>query len=102
MIAMQYSFEFPADYDMDIIRCRISDNGHLLNGFPDLLAKLYLFASRDDAECKSTKNLYAPFYIWRQAQGMHAFLSCKGFEALCDHFGRPHVEFMVAAKYIES
>ncbi|MFM2485222.1 DUF4865 family protein [Celerinatantimonas yamalensis] len=91
MIAMQYSFEFPADYDMDIIRRRISDNGHLLNGFPDLLAKLYLFARRDDPECQSAKNIYAPFYIWRQTQGMQDFLASKGFEALCEHFGRPHV-----------
>lgn len=29
MLAMQYSFTLPADYDMAIIRRRISDNGQI-------------------------------------------------------------------------
>ena len=34
MIAMQYSFTLPADYDMTRIDERIESKGHLLNGFP--------------------------------------------------------------------
>ena len=32
MIAMQYTFTLPADYDMGIIEKRIADNGHLMDG----------------------------------------------------------------------
>jgi hypothetical protein len=34
MLAMQYRFVLPADYDMAIIRQRIHERGHLLDGFP--------------------------------------------------------------------
>lgn len=33
MIAMQYSFELPADYDMGIIRRWINNNGHLTSSW---------------------------------------------------------------------
>jgi hypothetical protein len=46
MLAMQYSFTFPADYDMAIIERRIAENGHRLDGFPGLLFKAYLYARR--------------------------------------------------------
>jgi Domain of unknown function (DUF4865) len=34
MIAMQYNFTLPADYDMSVIDRRIADKGPLLDGFP--------------------------------------------------------------------
>lgn len=39
MIAMQYSFSLPADYDMSIIDRRIAEKGHLLDNFPNLKFK---------------------------------------------------------------
>ncbi|WP_242112051.1 DUF4865 family protein [Luteimonas aquatica] len=91
MIAMQYSIALPADYDMDIVRRRIAQKGPQLDGFPGLSFKAYLYADRDDAALPTRGNLYAPFYAWREAAGMHAFLAGPGFAALTDAFGRPHV-----------
>jgi hypothetical protein len=36
MLAMQYSFTLPADFDMDIISARVAAKGPLVNGFPGL------------------------------------------------------------------
>lgn len=91
MLAMQYSFTLPADYDMGIIRHRIAERGHLLDDFPGLAFKAYLHASRDDRELPSRDNLYAPFYLWRDSEGMNAFLGGTGFLALSQVFGRPSI-----------
>ncbi|KRF02011.1 D-amino acid aminotransferase [Frateuria sp. Soil773] len=91
MIAMQYGFTLPADYDMAIIRRRIADKGHLLDDFAGLAFKAYLHAARDDRELPSRDNLYAPFYLWRDGDGMNAFLGGAGFAALARDFGRPAV-----------
>jgi hypothetical protein len=82
MIAMQYSFILPADYDMAIIHRRIAEKGHLLDDFPQLDFKAYLSAQRDDESLASRENLYAPFYLWQHEKGMHAFLGGSGFAAL--------------------
>ncbi|MGE7368352.1 DUF4865 family protein [Neorhizobium sp. NPDC001467] len=89
MIAMQYSFTLPADYDMSIIDRRIRDNGHKLDGFPNLGFKAYLTAKRGDGG--STENLYAPFYLWERPEGMDAFLSGPGFRGVSSAFGWPTV-----------
>lgn len=89
MIAMQYSFTLPADYDMSIIDRRIKDNGYKLDGFPDLCFKSYLSARIGVAG--SSENLYAPFYLWERPQGMDAFLSGPGFKNVSGAFGWPNV-----------
>jgi hypothetical protein len=89
MIAMQYGFTLPADYDMSIIDRRIRDNGHKLDGFPCLRFKAYLSARTGDMA--SPENLYAPFYLWERAAGMEAFLSGPGFRAVSSAFGWPSV-----------
>lgn len=91
MIAMQYSVTLPADYDMEIVARRIRDKGHLMNGFPGLGFKAFLMARRSGSACPSATNLYAPFYLWRRAEGMADFLSGPGFAALSGDFGRPAV-----------
>lgn len=91
MLAMQYSFTLPADYDMAIIRRRIADKGHLLDDFPGLAFKAYLHAARSDTDVPSRDNLYAPFYLWRDIEGMNSFLGGAGFAALTRDFGRPTV-----------
>ncbi|EJZ18353.1 DUF4865 family protein [Rhizobium sp. Pop5] len=90
MIAMQYSFTLPADYDMSIIDRRIRDKGPLLDGFPNLGFKAYLSARR--GEFGSRDNLYAPFYLWQKPEGASDFLCSPGFEALTSAFGRPQVK----------
>ena len=91
MLAMQYSITLPADYDMSIIRRRIETKGPLLDGFPGLAFKAYLSAERGDATLPSEENLYAPFYLWRDNEGMNAFLAGDGFAVLTRDFGRPAV-----------
>jgi len=88
MIAMQYSFTLPADYDMAIVRQRIADKGHMLDHFEGLLIKSYLHAERGTS---SDENLYAPFYVWRDAEAMQRFLGGEGFAGLAKAFGWPTI-----------
>lgn len=89
MIAMQYSFALPADYDMAIVRQRIASKGHLLDDFDGLHFKAYLHASRDRDVLATRENLYAPFYLWRDSAAMQRFLSSAGFAQLTQAFGWP-------------
>lgn len=91
MIAMQYRFVLPADYDMQIIARRIRDKGPLLDGFPHLRCKAYLSATRQ-AGSGVVENRYAPFYLWDSAAGIDAFLASPGFAALARDFGWPVVQ----------
>ncbi|OKH87927.1 DUF4865 family protein [Thalassospira sp. TSL5-1] len=92
MIAMQYSFTLPSDYDMDIIDRRIRDKGPLLDGFPRLRFKAYLAARKQDEGFASSENLYAPFYLWDAPEGIDDFLSGPGFAAVSGDFGWPSVQ----------
>ncbi|MFS8144827.1 DUF4865 family protein [Rhizobium sp. BR 249] len=89
MIAMQYGFTLPADYDMSIIDRRIRDKGPLLDGFPNLGFKAYLSVHK--GEFGSRDNLYAPFYLWQKPEGASDFLCDPGFQALTGAFGWPRV-----------
>ncbi|MDG2538332.1 DUF4865 family protein [Dyella jiangningensis] len=88
MIAMQYSFTLPADYDMAIVRRRIAEKGHSLDHFDGLRLKAYLHATRGD---QSAENLYAPFYVWSDSEAMQRFLGGAGFQALTQAFGWPSI-----------
>jgi len=92
MLAMQYSFTLPADYDMAIIRRRISDNGHRMDGFPKLVFKAFLHASRDPQGRGAHENLYAPFYLWENNEGINRFLASPGFASLTASFGWPAIK----------
>lgn len=91
MLAMQYSFTLPADYDMAIVRDRIAAKGHLTDAFPLLVFKAFLHASRDDSRRNGLDNLYAPFYLWEDNEGMNNFLGGSGFASLVQAFGRPTI-----------
>lgn len=91
MLAMQYRITLPADYDMAIIRQRIQERGHLLNGFPQLEWKAYLW-SKKDQQRQGSANAYAPLYLWQDNTGINQFLSSPGFHALCEDFGRPQID----------
>ena len=94
MMAMQYSFTLPSDYDMSIIDRRIRDKGPMLDGFPGLGFKAYLSARK--GEFGSPENLYAPFYVWQQPEGASNFLTGPGFEGLTRSFGWPRVKTWIA------
>lgn len=95
MMAMQYSFVLPADYDMAVIERRIREKGHLLDGFQGLRFKTYLSARKQDDGFTSTENLYAPFYLWDEPEGLGSFLTGAGFAALAQDFGWPVVRTWV-------
>ena len=89
MLAMQYSFTFPADYDMALIRRRIADKGHCTDALPGLVAKAYLYGEREAGG--TAENCYAPFYLWQDNAGLNDFLAGPGFQALTRSFGWPAV-----------
>jgi len=95
MIAMQYSFTLPADYDMGIVERRIVEKGPLLDDFPKLKFKAYLWAARRDGAPVSRENLYAPFYVWDEPDGLSDFLCGPGFLAVTQAFGWPQVKTWV-------
>ncbi|TXI81559.1 MAG: DUF4865 family protein [Cupriavidus sp.] len=96
MIAMQYDFPLPADYDMAIIDRRIRDKGPLLDNLPGLKFKAYLTARKGDAVTASRQNLYSPFYVWHEEEGLSDFVCGPGFATLTESFGRPRVNTWVA------
>lgn len=96
MIAMHYNFSLPADYDMAIIDRRIRDKGPLLDNLPGLKFKAYLTARKGDPVTRSRENLYAPFYVWHEEEGLSDFICGPGFVALTESFGRPQVNSWVA------
>lgn len=85
MIAMQYSFVLPADYDMGVIRERIATRGPLLDNLPGLVFKAYLHAAEPE-------HVYAPFYLWRDEEAMHGFLDGPAFAGVARAFGWPSVK----------
>jgi len=95
MIAMQYSFTLPADYDMGVIDRRIRDKGPMLDHFPHLAFKAYLSARKEGGEFASAENLYAPFYLWNHPEGLSNFLTGPGFQGLTRDFGWPRVKTWV-------
>ncbi|MEK1887290.1 MAG: DUF4865 family protein [Phyllobacterium sp.] len=88
MIAMQYSFTLPVDYDMSIIDRRIAEKGPLLDNLPNLKFKAYLTARKSGP---NTENLYAPFYVWDNEEGLNDFICGDGFAGLTQSFGWPAV-----------
>jgi hypothetical protein len=91
MIAMQYSFELPSDYDMSIIENRVRDKGHVFDDTPGLGLKAFLAARRGDPQTGSQVNVYAPFYLWLEPRAMVDFLCGDKFAGLTDSFGWPSV-----------
>lgn len=85
MIAMQYSFVLPADYDMTVVRERIATKGPLLDDLPGLVFKAYLYALEPE-------QAYAPFYLWRDEEAMHGFLNGPAFAGVTRAFGWPSVK----------
>jgi Domain of unknown function (DUF4865) len=89
VIAMQYSFVLPADYDMEIVRRRVAEKGHLLDRTPGLQFKAYLISEKDSRH--ASENSYAPFYVWKHPDSMTDFICGSGFVGLTQSFGWPSV-----------
>lgn len=89
MIAKQYSFTLPADYDMGIVRRRVADRGGVFDSVAHLAFKAFLISER--GVYGSHENAYAPFYVWRSEQGMLDFLLGPMFRGVSNDFGWPAV-----------
>ncbi|MEU5531765.1 DUF4865 family protein [Streptomyces sp. NPDC020362] len=99
MHAMQYELTLPADYDMGIVRGRVSRIGHLLDDWDGLGFKTYLL--RERGVHGSPVNQYAPFYLWNTVEGMNSFLWGGAFQRLVGDFGRPAVHQWTGLAYEE-
>ncbi|MDX1878748.1 DUF4865 family protein [Mycolicibacterium sp. 141076] len=90
MYAMQYQIALPTDYDMGIIRNRVRRTGHLFDGFAGLEFKAYLIQEKSQG---APRNAYAPFYVWRDIDGMRNFCWGEpGFSAIVRDFGRQPIQ----------
>ncbi|MET9961716.1 DUF4865 family protein [Streptomyces sp. NPDC006326] len=88
MYAKQYEITLPADYDMQIIRKRVTEGGHVLDGRAGLGLKAYVI--RERGVNGSPVNQYAPFYLWNDTGAMARFLvGGGGFQNIIRDFGRP-------------
>jgi hypothetical protein len=99
MYAMQYAVTLPADYDMQIIRDRVTRAGHLLDGFPGLNFKAYLIREKANG---APHNEYAPFYVWDDIDGMRAFCWGEpGYSAIVRDFGRRPIQDWTVVDVVE-
>jgi hypothetical protein len=98
MHAMQYEIPLPADYDMAIVRHRVSSRGHLTDDYPDLGLKAYLI--REKGVDGASNSEYAPFYLWNASAGMNRFLwTGTAFTNVVGSFGRPPVRHFVGVDF---
>ncbi|WHY31014.1 DUF4865 family protein [Bacillus wiedmannii] len=85
MIGMQYKVILPKDYDMEIIKKRVKDNGHKTDGFQELNLKAYLITEAD--KDGNFYNCYAPLYVWNGHEGMNKFIFEGYYDNILQSFG---------------
>ncbi|WEV44785.1 DUF4865 family protein [Streptococcaceae bacterium ESL0687] len=95
MQAMQYKIGLPEDYDMDIIRKRVQDSGHKMDGFDDLLFKAFLISEKATG---AFENSYSPLYVWKNTYGMNKFIFEGFYDNIIKSFGWQHIEIGVTAE----
>ncbi len=99
MYAMQYQVGLPSDYDMGIIRERVRRTGHLMDGFAGLEFKAYLIQEKAKG---APRNAYAPFYIWREIDGMRNFCWGEpGYSSIVRDFGRQPIQDWTVHKLVD-
>ncbi|AWN19038.1 DUF4865 family protein [Streptococcus sobrinus] len=97
MQAMQYHITLPSDYDMVIIRQRVGQTGHLMDGFPGLLFKAFLIGEKEQGE---QHNSYCPLYVWQDDKGMTDFIFNGYFDNILRDFGWRPIEIGVTASVV--
>ena len=85
MISMQYKIQLPDSFDMNIIRERVRENGHKMDGFKDLLFKAYLISVENSQN--DIKKEYAPLYLWKDSVGMNQFIWDGFYDNILKSFG---------------
>ncbi|XKM13938.1 DUF4865 family protein [Orbaceae bacterium ac157xtp] len=89
MHAMHYKIDLPIDYDMNIIKNRIQQNGYKTDKFEDLLFKAYLVT---EEESGALSNSYCPLYVWKKSKGMTKFIFDGFFDNIIHSFGWKQIE----------
>ena len=89
MIASQYKITLPSDYNMNIIKKRVKENGTKTNGFYGLKFKFYLISEK--GKYNNTSNIYAPLYIWNNSDGLNKFLFEGAYDNIINSFGFQNV-----------
>lgn len=92
MNAMQYKISLSENYDMNIVRERVKNNGFKTDGFPDLLFKAYLIQDTEDSK------EYSPFYVWENSEGMNKFIFDGYFDNILGSFGWQNINIGVPLK----
>jgi len=85
MIATQYKIILPSNYEMNIIKDRVKNNGHKTDGFEDLKFKLYLITEK--GKNNNLQNSYCPLYIWKDSKGLNKFLFDGFYDNIITSFG---------------
>ncbi len=85
MFTTQYKINLPIDYDMNIIRSRIENNGFKTDGFTDLKYKFYLISEKEINT--NFCNSYAPLYLWKSNIGLNKFLFEGFYDNILGSFG---------------
>lgn len=93
MIASQYKITLPGNYDMDIIRKRVKDNGYKTDGFDGLKFKLYLITEKGINN--NIQNSYSPLYLWKDSEGLNKFLFEGFYDNILTSFGWQNVNIGV-------
>jgi hypothetical protein len=89
MIATQYKISLPSDYDMNIIKDRVRNNGHKTDGFDDLKFKLYLVTVKGMHD--NLQNSYSPLYLWKDSSGLNKFMFDGFYDNIIKSFGWQNV-----------
>jgi hypothetical protein len=90
MITTQYKIILPSDYDMNIIKERVTNNGHKTDGFDDLKFKLYLITEKGINH--NLQNSYSPLYLWKNHNGLNKFLFEGYYDNILTSFGWQQVQ----------
>ncbi|MGG3466345.1 DUF4865 family protein [Neobacillus pocheonensis] len=85
MIATQYKILLPSDYDMNIIKERVRNNGYKTDGFDELKFKLYLVTEKGVNH--NLQNSYCPLYLWKDSNGLNKFLFNGFYDNILNSFG---------------
>lgn len=85
MIASQYKIILPSNYDMNIIRKRVEDNGFKTDGLSGLKFKLYLITEKGINH--NIQNSYSPLYVWKDSEGLNRFLFNGLYDNIISSFG---------------
>ncbi|MBN3490145.1 DUF4865 family protein [Acholeplasma equirhinis] len=85
MLISQYKIKLPSDYNMEIIKNRVKQNGFKTDGFYGLNFKLYMISEK--GKNGNEFNSYAPLYFWKDTEGLNKFLFDGFYDNILGSFG---------------